>query len=339
MKRFTALIVLVVSLVSVQVDALEADQYQIWKNLSLPDSTDVVNQYLNEELQTFLSTDINKRYHSLSCFDVAQKFMFYIRPHFFLDRLKRDLIQEGDATFYPESHNIFEAYHHSIYRGPVWPFIMPVAQTIRINNVFTGTDKIDHFFSSGRKYFRVYRRYLKKGLSSNEAEMKAIEYGNGELQEKGILGYWSSAAFSYADLESNYQGMRMGIDLCDAKQPVLEHDTATTWRVARPINIRHYVNPLWDEAFNNSYFLSFRKHGAEKVIKNEYCEMADDASVQALWREYQKRLKPSLHTDYLRGLMKVGAVPNPESQSLQSLCGFPKGKMDRPWVWGLPAHF
>ena len=149
--------------------ALEADQYRIWNKIDLQDSTDAVNRYLNEDLREFLRDKVNDAEDDRSCSDVAYKFMKYIRPHFFLDRLKRQLLVSDDVALYPEDKNMFRAYRESIYRGPVWPFVMPVAQTIRINDVFLGTDKIDHFFSSGRRYYKVYRRALKKGMTSDEA--------------------------------------------------------------------------------------------------------------------------------------------------------------------------
>ena len=72
--------------------ALEADQYRIWKQGldAIDDSTVPTNTFLNSELQEFLQHKVRSRkawQNPESCYEVAHKYMRYIRPTFFKDNL------------------------------------------------------------------------------------------------------------------------------------------------------------------------------------------------------------------------------------------------------------
>jgi hypothetical protein len=122
--------------------------------------------------------------------------------------------------------------------------------------------------------------------------------------------------------------------MCDEKRPVVKKDPVDgDWKIVNPLDIRRYVDPLWDEAFNNSYYLSYRQGSIEEILTTDYCPLADNQDVQLLWRRYNRRLKANLNTDYLRGLMRAGTIPDPRPQSFQSICHFSQGMMDGPWVW------
>ncbi|MBF0106022.1 MAG: hypothetical protein HQM16_11925 [Deltaproteobacteria bacterium] len=315
--------------------ALEADQYYIWKSRDLKDSTERINSLFNDELQHFLAKRVNNKKirAQIPCSKIPYRFFRYVRPHFFLDRLKRSMLKDEGVYHFPTKKSLFKDYSASIFRGPIWPFVMPVSQTVRINNVFLGTDKIDHFFSSGRKYYGAYLRAVGRGEDQRTAQKRAIDYGIMWIQETGILGYWSSNAFSYADMESNYQGMMLCIDFCEGADPIIKYNKDKGWVVNKKIDLKKYINPLWDEAYNNSYFLQGRWRGVKKVLSREYCEMAKNADVQKIWSDYTKRLTPTFHTDYLKGLMRLGKVPNPGSQSLNAVCGFPKDVMSGVPLW------
>lgn len=337
--------------------ALESDQYWYWQALPIRDSTVQVNRHINSLLQKFLDKKINvlkNRYapqspakvlgkysrerstlqnlrEPLPCATVAREFLQYIRPHFFQNKFKQAVFKDPEVQLHPQKKRFFHDYRQSIYGGPVWPFMMPVSQTIKINWVYLGTDKIDHFFSSGKRYYKVYRRYLKAGFGREEATKKAIRFGLSLMEEKGVLGLWSSGAFSYADLESNYQGMMLGINMCEGKNPHIKLLSDGRWMVNHSIDFKDHVNPLWDEAYNNSYYAKYRHKNLFRRVA-EYCALGKTPKVKKIWQNYNHRLRPSTNTRYLQALIEHGTIPNPMPQTFAHVCGYPKGVMDSlPW--------
>lgn len=325
--------------------SLEADQYRIWQQGldSIQDSTIESNEFLNDEMQEFLTKKVKT--HSSwqkpeACYDLAHKYMRHIRPSFFKDNLKNLLVKTLPNAAIPKKQKLIYDYKNSIFKGFAWPPLMPVAQTVKINGVYLGTDKIDHFFASGRRYLNSYRRGLQKGLSTQDALIRALQYGVSWPEETGVLGEWSAGSFSFADLESNYQGLELARDLCEGDDAILKFSEAQGWQQHRKIQIEDYVSPLWDESFNNSVYFKSRWKKVKRNLQAEFCELAKDPKIQKLWRGYHKRMaaKPAdFHLEYLRGLIISKQIPNPTFQSLHTACAFPKGVMEGPQIWQLPA--
>lgn len=344
LSRFFLLVILLI--LPVRLYSLEPDPYLIWTQPKLDDSTVEVNQFLNAKLLEFLSQHINvkKKIDSkfvryqlktdkikpvpLACSRIAWKYLDYLRPHFFKNLLTRFYFKNQNLDIYPRKKHFFHDYNQSIYHGFVWPFLMPIAQMVKINNVYLGTDKLSHFFASGRRYYKVYLRELKKGKTPLEAEIKAIDMGLGFKEEKGILGLWSSGIFSYADLETNYQGMRLAIDMCEGDNPYLGLDGDGNWQVKNQIDIRKYVSSLWDESYNSSYYAGYRKKKAYQAIVQKYCQLGLTSPIKKIWGGYSKQLFQNTNTDYLKKMMDEGKIPNPQADSLASICGYPPGVME-----------
>ena len=106
------------------------------------------------------------------------------------------------------------AYGDSIY------VTMPInyatlSPTVRVNGVECGTDKFDHFFQQGYKYYKTYTGQLAKGKTPEQAAKKAVSWG--KTTEKTYFGYWVSGVYSNADLYANYAGMKFYLGLT---QPV-----------------------------------------------------------------------------------------------------------------------
>lgn len=324
--------------------SLEADQYRIWQQGLdvIQDSTQPANVFLNNEMQSFLTTKVAK--HTAwqkpeACYTVAHKYMRYIRPSFFKDNLKTFLVEGLPNAAIPKKQKLLYDYKHSIFKGFAWPPLMPVAQTVKLNGVYLGTDKVDHFFASGRRYLNSYRRGLQKGLSTQDALIRALRYGVSWPEETGVLGEWSAGSFSYADLEANYQGLELARDLCEGDDAILKFSEAKGWQQQKPIRIEDYVSPLWDESFNNSVYFKSRWKKVKKNLEGEFCDKAKDPKIQKLWRDYQKSLDANpaeFHLEYLRGLIITKEIPNPTKQSLHTACGFPAGVMEGPKIWQLP---
>ncbi len=342
--RFLFLILLLMSASAAQ--ALEADQYRLWQQDFPPieDSTAAANDFLNQQLQDFLQKKADRRSWQKpeACLAVSHGFLHHIRPNFFKDRLKKFVLKDLKGAAVPQKQKLFYDFRHSMFKDAVWPFIMPVAQTVKINGVYLGTDKIDHFFASGQRYLNSYRRGLKKGLTHQDALKRAVLYGVSWPEETGVLGYWSAQAFSFADLEANYQGMQLGIDMCRGPHALLQYDAEHGWRQAHPIRLQNYVSPLWDESFNNSFYLKQRAKHVQEYLRSNVCELAKNSRpVQKLWQTYQRRLDAmpeDFHIGYVRGLILSGDIPDPKTQSLHTACGFAPGFLEGPSVWQTPHY-
>ncbi len=240
---------------SVPVAAYETDQFH---NRSQPiaDSTEVLNQKVNETLEEIVAewrkdhdqkALVNDIYHKLGGFQLV-------------DKLERWAIKS------PEVEKLDTPRYGSIYSGlPIWStratFFYGIGSTIRVNDQLIGSDKIGHFFSQGRKF---YRRFLKYG-SEEEAAKQSV------LTERAIFGSVSTGSFSNADLVANYEGYRFYRSLFDddvvpGKPPIVRWEE-NGWVIQREFDWADHVNEYWDEALNiNHYDGLLYKHMRKRFL-------------------------------------------------------------------------
>lgn len=141
----------------------------------------------------------------------------------------------------------------SVFSGqPFWAVrvtgLFGVGASIRVNNQLIGTDKLGHFISQGRKF---YRRYLRYGSEERAGEQSV-------LTEKAIFGQLSDGIFSNADLVANYEGHRFYRSLFEdgiiEGKPAILRWTDEGWVVQRKFTWADHVNAYWDEALNINHF-------------------------------------------------------------------------------------
>ena len=92
-----------------------------------------------------------------------------------------------------------------------------IDEVVNVGGIYIGLDKLTHFTASGFLYYKIYRLAL-EFVESKEAAMQ-MAIAMGIYGEKYILGKISSGVFSFADLESNYQGFLFALDLCNSGEP------------------------------------------------------------------------------------------------------------------------
>src|SRR5436190_10524897 len=133
------------------------------------------------------------------------------------------------------------AYADSIY------VTMPInyatlSPTIRVNGVECGTDKFDHFFQQGYRYYKIYTDQLAKGKTPEEAAKKAVAWG--KMTEKTYFGMWVAGVYSNADLYANYAGMKFYYGLTQPIQIGTEMRPGTftlvdgKWQITNPETAR-----------------------------------------------------------------------------------------------------
>jgi hypothetical protein len=313
----TALCV-VVSVVAA--DALETDQYYAWGR-PLADSTDAVNARFNLELERAIASFPADRQPE-SCRKVAiayRKRMRFLLLHEiqvwawnseWVDRIPNgaDEQQEYRRT------NLYS--NHPLIDTGTW---MPYTPTLEVAGVRFGTDKLAHLVSSGWTYYSEYHKGIKKGETPEDAKRRAVN--RGIVEESLILGKLASGVTAIPDLEANYAGMHFYLDLCDIEDPILKLGE-DGWFISRPVDLRDYVTPRWDESFQPPIYTKGRWRKVKPVLET-YCDRLADPQVVAMRRSYRDRDKESLVGELVAERVAEGKLRDPAQFSIEAVCSEP----------------
>ena len=195
----------------------------------------------------------------------------------------------------------------TIYKGhPLWATrvagMFGVGPTIKINGILVGSDKLGHFLSQGRKF---YRRYMRSQDESTAAEHSAYT-------ERAIFGQSSTGSYSNADLVANYEGFRFYLslfedDVVPGKTAILAWED-DQWVIQRSFTWADYVNEYWDEALNVNHFddklYPFMKQRLQTFCGDYYTapdmyRIEDEASLIERYSHLQLRDTSELRLDKL----------------------------------------
>ena len=243
---------------SAAVPAHETDQFSN-RTDPIADSTEVLNYKVNKALAGIARKqrkDADRMAFVNAIFDE-------LGSRFLVDRIEKWAIKS------PKVEKLKTGRYDSVYSGhPIWAVrvtkLFGVGQTIRLNDQLVGTDKLGHFVSQGRKYYRRFLRY--------DSEAKAAEQS--ARAEWAVFGQISNGNFSNADLVANYEGHRFfrslfEDDIIPGKPAILRRE-GDSWIIQRQFDWGDHVNEYWDEALNVNHFdaLLF-KHMHKRFIS--YC--------------------------------------------------------------------
>jgi len=295
----------------------ETDQYLTW-GIELKDSADELNRYFNEELSNYLEA-VNKRAKPI---DNPEELTVAIYYHFFQflgwSRVRTFIRNDPQIEKFPNFSVGKQTYlKMSIHRGFAFPyFFLPMARTIRVGDIYFGIDKMCHFLGFGRRYYQRYCRHLREGYTEEEAMRKVVLWGI--VHEDNLVGKLVDGIFSHGDLEANFQGFCLARDLCGGKPPYIERIDGK-WKLVRPIDLRNYITPGFDESYNNSHFWAMRKRIVLNILEKKYCDKFYLPEVQKRFETY-KKYEPSFSQKMIQEYFeKKGKNPQQE-QSIQSLC-------------------
>jgi hypothetical protein len=296
-------------------NAGETDQYLAW-GVSLDDSSDELNRSVNDGIETVLAG--LKRPERLECGELPPRIYRYLFHGLLRSRLRHHLDEDPGIDRHPGPEMGYFAYlRHSLFRGPAFPFFMPMSRTIRIDGVYLGIDKVNHIFGFGRRYYNHYRRYRRRGLGEEEAVRRAVIWG---LKiERYFVGGMIDGILSYADLEANYQGMRLARDLCEAEPAHLEL-VGGRWRLARPVDMRRYVNPRLDESYNENQYIWWRWRQVRSILESEVCPRLAEPAVRARWARYRQADRLSRAEVILQRHLDERQRRRRREQSLLAVC-------------------
>ena len=224
------------------VAAYETDQFTS-RNELIADSTDVLNREVNNALAAIVS-QWRQGHDELAIVDSIYR---EIGGLHWVDKLERWAINSDEV----EKLDI--PRYDSVFAGlPIWAsrvtYFFGVGKTIRLNDQLIGSDKIGHFLSQGRKF---YKRYLRYGSEERAAEQSAFT-------ERAVFGRLTTGSYSNADLVANYEGYRFYRSLFDdsiipGKRAILSWEDGG-WVIQRDFDWADHVNEYWDEALNVNHF-------------------------------------------------------------------------------------
>jgi len=225
-----------------EITAYETDQFS-HRLEPIADSTLVLNERVNASIESTVAAWHGPRddwkfvtaiYHDLG-------------GHHWVDRIERWAMKSDEVERLQPSRR------ESIYQGhPFWATrvagIFGVGPTIKLNGQLIGSDKLGHFFSQGKKF---YRRYMNSGDEAQAAEHSAYT-------ERAIFGQLTTGVYSNADLVANYEGFRFYLSLFEDNvipgKPAILAWQEDHWVMQRDFTWADHVNEYWDEALNINHF-------------------------------------------------------------------------------------
>lgn len=237
------------------VPAYETDQFSN-RDKAIADSTEPLNRRVNETLQTVVARLGDQR-DEMAVVDAIYK---EIGGRHWVDKLERWAMKSEQVE------KLDTPRYGSVFSGLPWYALrvttfFGIGKTIRLNEQLIGSDKIGHFLSQGRKFYRRYRKSL--------SEAEAAEHSS--YTERAIFGRMTTGSYSNADLVANYEGHRFYRSLFEdnivAGKTAILRWQESGWVVQRPFDWADHVNEYWDEALNiNHYDALLYKHMHQRLV-------------------------------------------------------------------------
>ncbi len=298
--------------------ALESDQYLAW-GVELEDSAAPLNEFVNTAAERVLARVNRGHPESTPCEVLPRKIFRRLARNMVFSRLREFVVSDPRIDVHPGREvGYFGHLRRSIFRRVAFPFLMPLARTIRVGEVYLGVDKLGHMVGlSGRAYYRSYLRARRQGASESEAIERATRWGL--RVESTLTGGLTDGVFSHADLEANFRGLMLARDLCRGEPPFLVLEDGS-WRLARPIDLREYVNPLFDESYNPSRFSGWRWKRVAPILAEEYCPRLSSPEVEARLEGYRAAEPASLSRQIIAERFAARGGDKREEQAIERLC-------------------
>lgn len=320
--NFTAFIM--TSILSTAALTAETDQFYA-SSAVIRDSSVEMNGFFHQKIEVALNK-VNEEKTPVTCRIAAQEVLQQVVGEVNLVEWFKNKSFSKISKFtqksplierFPEESISEKDYRaNSIYRNRPFPVnVVGVAKTLNLNGIYIGTDKLGHFSIVGKTYYKNFLKGLEEGMSLDDAQAFAINKGYKE--EIALLGYAIGGTFSYGDLEANYQGLKFGRDMCEGETPYLVRIN-NKW-VHNPENqfdIRKYVNPKFDEAYNVSFWSPRMWKKMKGDIVDLYCKNKEDPAYQERARGYDKIVTSNINDVLLEQFLKERPKFRRENQLL-----------------------
>ena len=142
------------------------------------------------------------------------------------------------------------------------------------------TFHVQHFFQQGYTYYKIYRRALTGGATTEKATEKAINWGR--ASERTFYGTLVSGVYSNADLCANFAGMKFYLNLTqdvkignDVKPAILLLENGI-WKFNEPTSHNNFIKPFisnhLNEALNPSIFTPGLRSFVRRTVRKQSCQ-------------------------------------------------------------------
>ena len=274
----------------------ETDQYLAW-GITLNDSAEAMNRYINDETERYLETRNRNDAALCSAEDMTRDIYRNLFRGLLASKLRNWLQHSEEVDRFPENTVSFWKYQNmSIYRRRSFPYILPMSRTIRVGDVYCGIDKFAHFFGFGRLSYGCYLESRERGLTEEEAIEEVVRQSIG--WENSRVGRYVDGIFSHADIEASFQGFLLARELCSGNDPYIQLVDGK-WALVRPIDMRDYVTPNFDESYNPCHYWALRKRFVLPVLRERYRDKLSSQAVQERFALYLMR-QPSVSIQLIR---------------------------------------
>jgi hypothetical protein len=296
-------------------NAFESDPF-LALEVEIADSAEIINEFVNGEIELVLDR-INARPTLMSCEEIPPRIYRRLFANLLSSRLKHFLEHSPEVGRFPDDDVGYWQYlGQSIYRRPIFPYILPMSSIVEVGGVRVGVDKFGHMLGEGRRYYKLYRRATRRGLDEEEAErqvvLKRLRW------ERIILGGLSNGVVSFADLEANYLGLKLARAMCEGTHSHLASHSGK-WELARPVRIEEYVSPALDEIYYPNRFPRGRWKRVRPILEAEHCPKLEESSVLARLERYRAVDRPSLSREVVEEYFARRDVAI-EEHSLPNVC-------------------
>jgi hypothetical protein len=222
--------------------AYETDQFNNRLQF-IADSTAIMNKQVTLAIASTISGWRGPRDEM----KVVDGIYYKIGGKHWVDKLERFAMDSEDVERLstPPYDSIYSG--HPLYATRV-AALFGVGPTLKINHVLVGTDKLGHFLSQGRKF---YRRWVNMNDERKAAEQSAYT-------ERALFGQMTTGSYSNADLVANYEGYLFYRSLFEDN--IIEGKLAILawkndhWVMQRPFDWADHINDYWDEALNINHY-------------------------------------------------------------------------------------
>jgi len=222
--------------------AYETDQFNN-RHQPIRDSTTI----MNHEVTLAIASTITGTRGPRDDMKVVNGIYKKIGGKHWVDKLERFAMDSSDVERLdtPPHESIYSG--HPIYATRVAAFF-GVGATLKINDVLIGSDKLGHFLSQGRKF---YRRWVKMNDEARAAEHSAYT-------ERALFGQMTTGSYSNADLVANFEGYLFYRSVFEdniiAGKPAILAWKDDHWVMQRPFDWADHINDYWDEALNINHY-------------------------------------------------------------------------------------
>lgn len=272
--------------------AYESDQYSN-RTAPIADSRAALNRLVNAALEEVVSG-----WHGLpNKLRFARAVYWRVGGLHWVDHIERWAMRS------PEVERLPRPGRRGVFAGSSFFFarvnaVFGVAQTIQVDGVLVGTDKLGHFFSQGVKYFESHFR--------GESEAEVLD--RGRVNERLIFGQLTTGVYSNADLVANYEGYLFYRGLFEdgvvAGRPALVAWQAGKPRLARSFDWADHVNDYWDEALNPSHF----GRGLQRFMSRRLVLLCGE------YTQHPDLFRPRREADLESRYASIGLRPAPENR-------------------------